>query len=92
MVQLPWNIEKEGASSDAGMIALSLDDLYQYSIAQTNVDKTGAHENVDIHDKLSEGDPKIVPLGMDKFMTGSDLDGLQYQEPIHISEGMKVSS
>ena len=45
---------------------------------------------MDIHDKLSEGAAKIVPLGMDEFMAGSDLDSLQHQESIHISEGMKV--
>ena len=82
--------QEDGASSDAGMISLSVDDLYQYSVAQTNVDSTASHENVDIHDKLSEGAAKIVPLGMDEFMAGSDLDSLQHQESIHISEGMKV--
>jgi len=90
MVHLPRKMEEDSASSDAGMISLSVDDLYQYSVAQTNVDSTGGHENVDIHDKLSEGAAKIVPLGMDEFMAGSDLDGLQHQETIHISEGMKV--
>lgn len=64
------NVDTEGGDSgpsDSGMISLSVDDLYQYSVAQTDM----APENVDIHDQLSEGSSKIVPLGMDEFMTGS---------------------
>ena len=84
MVQLPRKPEDEANSADTGMISLSVDDLYQYSVAQTNVDSGGTHENVDIHDKLSEGAAEIVPLGMDEFMAGSDIDTLPYQELIYI--------
>ena len=53
MVQLPRKPEDEANSADTGMISLSGDDLYQYSVAQTNVDSGGAHENVDIHNNLA---------------------------------------
>ena len=60
--------QEEVDTGDPGMISLSVDDLYQYSVAQTSVDTPAPTENVDIHDKLSEGASKIVPLGLDEFM------------------------
>jgi len=39
---------------------------------------------------LSKETTKIVPLGMDEFVAGSDIDTLPHKEPIHIQEGMKV--
>ena len=59
-------------TGDPGVISLSVDDLYQYSVAQTSVDTPATTENVDIHDKLSEGASKTVPLGLDEFMAASN--------------------
>merc|ERR550532_2827316 len=64
--------QEDGDTGDPGMISLSVDDLYQYSVAQTSVDTPAVPDNVDIHDKLSEGAAKIVPLGLDEFMAASN--------------------
>ena len=86
MVQLYKKHEEEANPANTGMISLSVDDLYPYSVAHTDVDSGGTHENIDIHDMLSEGTAKIVPHGM----AGSDIDTLPHKEPIHIQKGMKV--
>ena len=71
------------APQDSGVISLSVDDLYQYSVAQTNVDNPPPpQENVDIHDKLSEGAAKIVPLGMDEFMAVNDMEKVKQLAPV----------
>ena len=66
-------VDEGSIPPEPGMISLSVDDLYQYSVAQADT----VQENVDIHDKLSEGASKIVPLGMDEFMTGSDSSNVK---------------
>ena len=65
-----------GGAGDPSMISLSVDDLYQYSVAQTSAEVAPAPQpdNVDIHDKLSEGAAKVVPLGLDEFMAGSEFE------------------
>ena len=68
-------MKHEDSGQDSSLISLSVDDLYQYSVAQTNVDTAPTStDNVDIHDKLSEGASKTVPLGLDEFMTGNEFE------------------
>ena len=42
-----------------------------WSLAKPNF-LSRSHDSVDIHDKLSEGAAKVVPLGMDEFMAVTD--------------------
>ena len=77
---------EEAGSTESGMISLSVDDLYQYSVTQTEMVQDNSE---DIHDKLSEGASKIVPLGMDEFMTGRDSDASQRLLP-GLGEELKV--
>ena len=78
----PVKIEDAGQTQDPGMISLSVDDLYQYSVAQSNTLTQAPQENVDIHDKLSEGAAKIVPLGLDEFMAGGDMKVKTEKKPV----------
>ena len=83
IVPQPTKEEASPAPQDSGVISLSVDDLYQYSVAQTSVDNPPAQqENVDIHDKLSEGAAKIVPLGMDEFMAVNDMEKVKQLAPV----------
>jgi uncharacterized Zn-finger protein len=67
-------LEEVANQTEPGMISLSVDDLYQSWVGPVPVQADTAQESVDndIHDKLSEGASKIVPLGMDEFMTGRE--------------------
>ena len=46
-------------------------------------------DNVNNH-KLSEGAANIVTSAMDESIAVSELDDLQHQEPLHISEGVEI--
>jgi len=85
--------DDDSVSASSSMISLSMDDVYQYNMPQPAVtDAISVPDGMDIQEKLNEGAAKVVPLGMDEFMTSEGNSSMMISRQTRIMAGSEIKT